>query len=329
MPSLVKVNLRFAGQMKDRVLQYMLDRTLKIKHLQLDAANLISDDCWRQLFVKLGTQLESLKLSNLDSSFDDESVELMSTHCTNLRRLKLEHCWKLSDKALHAIARLSKTEHLSFEFLSEIKTESVVKVVETLGHNLRTLSLRSFHDADDKVLDAIHRNCHRLEKLRLSDNTVCTDQGYVNLFTKWSNPPLRYIDVSSTRDVDNANPDGPPDPVGLASQGFITMMKHSGATLETLNISSCRHISHAAFEDVFNSGQTYPHLKDLDLSFQTAVDDFVVTAIFKSCPAVKKLTAFACFNVRDVQVPTGVALIGGLRAQDSIVFEGHSQAMVV
>lgn len=327
MPSLVKVNLRFAGQMKDNVLQYMLDRTLKIKHLQLDAANLISDVCWRQLFIKLGAQLESLKLSNLDSSLDDETVEVLSIHCPNLRRLKLKHCWKLGDKSLDAITGLSKLEHLSLEFLGERKTESVVKLLETLGHNLRTFSLQSFHDVDDKVLDAIHRHCHRLEKLRLSDNAVCTDQGYVNLFTEWSNPPLRYIDVSSTRDVDNSNPDGPSDPVGLASQGFITMMKHSGATLETLNISSCRHISHVAFEDVFNRGHVYPHLKDLDISFQTAVDDFVATAIFKSCPAIKKLTAFACFKVRDVRVPTGVALIGGLRAQDSIIVEGDFRGL--
>ncbi|KAL1968473.1 hypothetical protein VTN77DRAFT_1683 [Rasamsonia byssochlamydoides] len=325
MPSLVNVNLRFAGQMKDKVLEYMMDRNRKIQNLQLDAANLVSDACWRQLFMKLGPQLESLKLSYLDSSLDDETIDVMSRYCTNLRRLKLKECWKLGDKSLDAIARLPKLEHLSLKFLRETKSENVVGMVEKLGYNLQTLSLQSFHDADDKLLETIHRQCQNLSKLRLADNAVCTDKGYANLFTDWSNPPLTFVDLSSTRDVDNSNPDGPPDPVGLASRGFVALMKHSGSKIETLNISSCRHISRAAFEEVFNKDQTYPHLKELDISFHTTMDDYLVTSIFKCCPALKKLIAFACFRVRDVRVPVGVALIGGLRAQDSIIVEGDFQ----
>jgi DNA repair protein RAD7 len=329
MPSLVNVNLRFAGQMKDTVLQYMMDRNLRIKALQLDAVNLISDACWRQLFMKLGSRLESLKLSNLDSSLDDETIDMMSRHCPNLRRLKLKHCWKLRDKSLDTIARLPNLEHLSLELLCETKTENLVGMVEKIGHNLQTLSLQSFHNADDKLLETIHRQCQNLSKLRLADNAVCTDRGYVNLFTDWSNPPLTFVDVSSTRDVDNTNPDGPEDPVGLSSRGFIALMKHSGSEIETLNISSCRHISHAAFEEVFNQNQMYPHLEELDISFLTTMDDYLVTLIFKCCPAIKKLIAFACFGIRDVHVPAGVALIGGLRAQDSIIVEGNFQRELI
>ncbi|KAL1999064.1 hypothetical protein VTN02DRAFT_5109 [Thermoascus thermophilus] len=322
MPSLANVNLRFAGQMKDNVLDYMMTRNTSIKRLQLDAANLVSDACWRQLFRTCGGRLESLKLSNLDSSLDDESVQVMSEHCTNLRRLKLKECWKPGDESLRAIAKLPHLEHLSLNFLRETKCDNLVEVVEKLGPNLQTLSLDGFHDADDRFLDAIHRQCRRLSKLRFADNAVCTDKGYVSLFTDWPNPPLTFVDLSSTRDVDNQNPDGPPEPVGLASQGFIALMKHSGSQIQTLNISSCRHISRAAFEEVFAKGNTYPHLKELDISFQTVMDDYLVNCIFRCCPAMKKLIAFACFGVRDVRVPAGVALIGGLSAQDNIILEG-------
>lgn len=322
MPHLAHVNLRFAGQMKDRVLEYMMDRQLKIKHLQLDAANLISDGCWRQLFMKLGPQLEGLKLSNLDSSFDDETVVALSKQCPNLRRLKLSHCWKIGDEALAALGNLTKLEHLSINMLRDVQPTSVITLVDKLGPKLHTLSLQGFHDCDDALLKKIHTRCSRLEKLRLSDNVVCTDKGYVDLFTGWSNPPLKFVDLSSTRDIDNSNPNGPEEPVGLASQGFIALMEHSGSKLERMNISSCRHISRDAFEKVFADGRAYPALKDLDISFQTVMNDFIVTSIFKCCPALQKLTAFACFNVVNVRVPAGVALIGGLRAQDSIVVQG-------
>lgn len=322
MPSLVNVDLRFAGQMKDSVLDYMMTRNLNIKHLRLDAANLVSDACWRQLFRTSGPRLESLKLSNLDSSLDDESIQVMSKSCTNLRWLKLKECWKPGDDSLSAIATLPNLEHLSLNFLRETKGESVTQMVEKLGPNLQTLSLEGFHDADDKLLETIHRQCRKLSKLRFSNNAVCTDKGYASLFTDWPNPPLTFVDLSSTRDVDNQNPDGPPEPVGLASQGFIALMKHSGSKIQTLNISSCRHISHAAFEEVFAKDKTYPHLKELDISFHTVMDDYLVNCIFRCCPALKKLVAFACFSVRDVRVPAGVALIGSFISQDSIVVEG-------
>ncbi|PKX90864.1 DNA repair protein Rad7, protein [Aspergillus novofumigatus IBT 16806] len=322
MPALNRVNLRFAGQIKDRVVEYMIDRDLQVRQLQLDAANLVSDPYWRRLFQKLGSQLESLKLSNLDFSFDDETVETLCRNCTALKRLKLKQCWKIGSNSLRAISTLPTLEHLSLDTVQEFEIEPFLLMVNTLGPSLRTLSLEGFRNADDRLLDLIHDKCRLLSKLRFSDNTLCSDRGFVDLFTNWANPPLRFVDLSSTRDVDNANPDGPVEAIGLASQGFIALMNHSGSTLQILNISSCRHISRAAFEEVFSEEKTYPFLQELDVSFHTVMDDFLIGKIFQSCPAIKKVVAFACFNVRDVQVPVGVALVGGLKAQHSIVIDG-------
>lgn len=322
MPSLVNVNLRFAGQMKDNVLDYMLAHNVKVRRLHLDAANLVSDACWRRVFRGSGSRLESLKLSNLDSSFDDETVEEMCKCCPDLRRLKLKLCWKTGDRSLEAISTLKHVEHLSLNFVKETKEDTLLKVVENLGANLRTLSLEGFSEVSDRLLACIHQKCSRLAKLRITDNAVCTDKGFASVFQDWQNAPLTFVDVSSTRDLDNSNPDGPPDAVGLASEGFTALMRHSGATIQSLNLASCRHISHVAMEEVFTAHQKYPSLQELDVSFLPVMDDFLVNCIFRCCPALKKLVAFACFNVRDVRVPVGVALIGGLKAQDSIVIEG-------
>ncbi|KAL4891396.1 RNI-like protein [Aspergillus ambiguus] len=322
MPGLHHVNLRFAGQMKDRVLEYMLDRDLKIRHLQLDAANLISDAYWRKLFEKLGPQLESLKLSNMDSSFDDETVSTLCKSCPNLRRLKLKECWRMGTGSLEAISTLSSLEHLSLAFVQVTDVAKLLEMVARVGPRLRTLSLEGFPIADDRLLTAIHANCHSLTKLRFTGNVVCKDQGYADLFTDWRNPPLEVVDLSSTRDVNNANPDGPPEAIGLASRGFVALMGHSGDRIEKLNISSCRHVSRTALEEVFSEGKYYPQLKELDVSFHTVMDDFLVGCIFRCCPELKKLIAFACFNVREARIPKGVALIGGLKAQDTIVVEG-------
>ncbi|KAL4811553.1 hypothetical protein BDV18DRAFT_11110 [Aspergillus unguis] len=321
MPALTNVNLRFAGQLKDNVIDYMLDRKLKIQHLQLDAANLVSDLRWRQTFKSLGSQLETLRLSNLDFSLDDETIEALCESCTGLRRLKLIHCWKMSDRSLKAISTLPFLEHLSLNLVQETKLESLLELVSKVGPKLRTLSLQGFPHADDTLLEVIHDKCRFLSKLRFCDNSVCTDKGFTKLFENWSNSPLEFVDLSSTRDVDNSNPDGPIDATGLASDGFVALMRHSGSTIRKLNIASCRHISYAAFEEVFAENKTYHNLKELDVSFHTVMDSYLVGRIFRSCPALQHLVAFACFNVRDARVPKGVSLIGGLSAHDSILTE--------
>ncbi|QSS59847.1 DNA repair protein Rad7 [Histoplasma capsulatum] len=319
-PYLERVNLRFAGQLKDKQLEYMMNHNKFIKHIHLDASNLISNEGWQNLFKTYGSQLESLKLSNLDYSLDDKSISVMAKHCTNLRRLKLKTCWLLGDDALSSISTLSNLEHLSLDFLKETSAAALLEVVDRLGPNLQSLSLSSFKNADDTVLDMIHQRCRRLSKLRFSDNCICTDTAFALLFTDWENPPLTYVDVSGTRDVDNANPNGPEDPVGLASAGFQALMNHSGKHLETLNICSCRHISHTSLSAAFDGTRNkYPCLREFDISFHTSADDFLVLSIFKSCPALRKVIAFACFGIRDVSIPPGVALIGGLNAHHTTV----------
>lgn len=325
MPALTHVNLRFAGQMKDQVFDYMMERGLKIKSLQLDASNLVSDKSWQQFFRKSGSRLETVKLSNLDFSLDDDTVEEMCKSCPALRRLKLEHCWKIGGRSLRAISTLTSLEHLSLNMAQEVNNGDLLGMVEKLGPKLRTLSLEGFPGADDRLLDQIHNQCRVLSKLRFTDNAICTDKGFVQLFRAWANPPLEYVDLSSTRDVDNNNPDGPAEPIGLASQAFVALMEHSGSTIQSLNISSSRHVSHSAFEEVFSEGKRYPHLRDIDVSFHSALDDYLVGRIFRCCPAIKKLVAFACFNVQQARVPIGVALIGGLKAQDPIIVEGEFQ----
>jgi DNA repair protein RAD7 len=325
MPALTRINLRFAGQLKDPVVRYLLDRRLPIRHLQLDAANLISHAAWVDLFAALATQLESLKLANLNGgAFSDRTVEALVRHCPNLRRLKLTECWDLHDDSLRAIASLPHLEHLTLHFLDDTDPDALLDLVRLRGSQLQTLALTGFHRADDTLLAAIHTHCRHLRKLRLADNACCTDRGYAALFARWSNPPLAELDLSTTRDIDNANPDGPAEPVGLAAAGLAAALRHSGSALQVLRLASCRHVSHAALENGFAADppRTYPQLRHLDLSFVPALDDFLTTAIFRSCPALRSLVAFGCFHVRDVRVPAGVALIGGLRAQDSIIVEG-------
>lgn len=318
MPALSRLNLRFVTPWKDSVFQYMIDRDMNITDLHLDSPNLVTDACWRELFTRLGSRLQSLKLWNLDSAFDDETAEVMCKHCTGLRRLKLKYLWKIGHKALEGISSMTSLEHLSLHLMQDTDTEPLLQIIAELGPKLRSLSLEEFEFADDRLLQHIHDHCHNLSKLRLTQNAVYTDKALANLFRGWANQALTYVDIHAVRDVDMSNPAGPPEPVGLASDAFIALMEHSGLKIKTLNIQSCRHVSYAALEEVFAEQKRYPELQYLDLSFVGAVDDYLAQCIFRCCPALARLVVFGCFKIRDIRVPKGVAVIGTVSAKVTV-----------
>lgn len=276
--------------------------------------------------MNCGERLEFLKLTWLDYSMDDDAFSDLIRYCPNLNRLKLKKCFRLTDAALSAMKDLKQLEQLSLRFPTPTSSDALAELISSIGPNLKTLSLENFTDADDDVLSTIHTSCKQLQKLRFTENDYCTDAGFVGLFTEWPNPPLAFIDLSSNRSVDYSMPDGPEDPIGLASAGFEALMKNSGARLEHLDISSCRHITYETFSNIFDGKNQYPFLKDINISFLTKIDTAIVAGMFRSCPELIKVTAFGCFNVIDVAVPKGVALIGVPNAQDSIVQEGDVDA---
>jgi len=317
-----KLALANAAQFKNEVIDYLLDRKVPITDLQLYAANLVSDDKWTALFAGLGKSLESLKLSWLDFAFHDETVEQLVICCPNLKRVKFKQCFNLGDDTLKVLADLQNLEHLTIAPKKPVSTELLVRLIDRIGSKLKTLCLRDLDAANDDVLDSIRKTCRRLSKFALTGSSICTDAAFVELFSGWTNPPLHHVDLSSNRHVDHNLPDGPDEPVGLASAGFKALMEHSGSRIRKLDISSCRHITHDALFDVFCGSVEYPLLQELDISFVNTLDTAVAAGIFKNCPKLKKLVMFGCFNATGVQSPAHIALIGLPTAQEPMVING-------
>lgn len=318
------------------MLEYMTEKARNISHFQVYGANLINNDAWQAFFKSYGRKLEAVMIEWCDASFTDEVVETLVASCPNLRRLKLKFCRKVTPACLPALSQLKKLEHLSLRLSTPPESAELIAVISALGPRLKTLSIENCPDADDTFVDEVRSTCRRLQKFRLSNIECITDSALESLFSTEPSdgsglasvlPPLSFIDLSGARDVDHSNPDGPEDnPIGLADNAFTAMMAHSGSKLQTLDMSSCRHVSHGAFCDVFNAadGNRYSELHTINLTFCSGVDTSVIKGIFACCPKINKIIAFGCFKVEDVVVPSGVALIGVPRAQDAIEKVGEA-----
>jgi DNA repair protein RAD7 len=319
-PNIKKIVLGNACQFKNETMAYMIEKAHNIVHLHLYAANLISDETWSTFFRERGSTLQALQLTWLDAAFEDAQVSEIAKFCPNLTRLKLKRCRRLTPACFESIAKMKKLEHLSLQLSLPVPNDDLTSLIRKRGAGLQTLSLQTFSDIDDPVLVAIRKHCHKLRKLRINDNDTMTDAALASLFQDWSNPPLRFADFSATRDVDNSNPDGPEDaPLGLGAESFPALMNHSGTKLEYLNISSCRHITFDALGTIFDGTKQYPEIREIDLSFVSAVDTVILAGLFKSAPKLQRVVAFGCFGVGDeVVVPRGVVVLGLPRAQDAI-----------
>jgi DNA repair protein RAD7 len=287
---------------------------------------------WGKFFLGVGKQLKTLKLKWMDETFDDDQVKRVVLRCPNLVRLKLGHVSYPGPQSIVALCKLRKLEHLSLDFRQDVDNEHLVKLINSVGANLQTLSLRNFPGIDDSVLQAIHATCRSLTKLRITPCVSATDAAWAALFAPdWPNPPLRQLDLCEARDVDNQNPDGPADaPVGLAGAGFAAVLRHSARGLERLDLASCRHVPAAALlaafapdtlpkemdpdtgEDVVPAPAVLlPKLRAADLSFVQNIEDVALAGFLRAAPLLQRVALFGCFGITsDVEVPRGVVVIG-------------------
>lgn len=315
---LKKLKVRNAIQFKNEVMEYLTGRNIKLESIYLHGANLISDDCWKAYLTAKGKCLKALQVYYTDRYFGNEVLASLKNTCPSLTRLKICHNQQIDEEGLEHLTSLQGLEHLSLHLINDVGN-AYIPAIESSGRQLRTLSLRNVLEADDDLLNAIHDNCKSLTKLRIQESEAMTDAGFVKLFTDWENKPLTSIDLEKCRYVNATDPKDNQDGIGLCSQGFKALMKHSGEKLKFLNVHACRHISREAFEEVFDLDMVYPELLKLEISFCPQVTDLIIGRIFRTCPQLKELNIFGCMSVKDVVVPRGKILIGLPNAMDMVI----------
>ncbi|KAI5461631.1 hypothetical protein BGZ63DRAFT_239568 [Mariannaea sp. PMI_226] len=317
-PNLRHLKIRCGIQFKDEVMDYLLSRAISLESFYLHGANLLSEEKWQEYIKTKGHAMKSLQVYYTDKHFRDESVALLGEYCPNLTRLKIENNQMLTDEGVKSIAKCSKLEHIGLQLQNKTTNTAYIDMLSNIGHGLHTFSLKIVPDLDDTVLASLHEHCRSLTKLRITDSEKMTDNGFVNLFKDWANPPLHFIDLQKCRQLDSTMPRQNPDNIGLCSEGFKALMAHSGSKLRHLNVHACRHISREAFEEVFNEQAVYPELRHLEISFCEDVTDFIIGSIFRACPSIREVNVFGCMKVKEVVVPRGVILVGVPNARGMI-----------
>ena len=314
--------VRCGIQFKDEVMDYLLSRNTLIENFYLHGANLLSEEKWHEFIKMKGSTLQSIQVYCTDKHFGDETIGVIKEYCPNISRLKVENNQKVTSDGIKAMGNLP-LKHVGFQLHHSVTAEALTHLVTNGGATFQTLSMKIVPQADDTVLEAIHNHCTGLHKLRITDSEFVTDAGFTKLFDGWKNPGLQFVDFQKCRHLDSTMPRNNPENIGLCDSGFKALMKHSGHSLQSLNIHACRHVTKAAFEEVFSEHARYLELKELEISFCEEVTDFILGSIFRSCPNIREVNVFGCMKVRDIRVPRGVILVGVPNAQGMMIEGRH------
>lgn len=292
-PNLRHLSLHHAGKATNETLEYYAEKLLKLTSFHIRGAFLVSRDAYVQFVTNLGPRLESLTISSTART-NSAVIEAIGKHCPNLRHLTLSHLARLDDEALTYLYPLTNLETLDISYAGTTLTdEGIAKLLDHIGSSLTTLNLAGNISLSTPAIQSIHACCAALQNLDLTELELVGNDDIKALFTNWGkNRGLHELRMSRL--------------IELQDDALIAVVKHSGQTLEVLEVNSCHDFTKAGMLEALGYCK---RLRVFDAGFVRSVDDDVVLKM--QDVGVKKLEVWGCTKVTEcVDIASGVSLVG-------------------
>lgn len=181
----------------------------------------------------------------------------------------------------------------------DVTSEAIIDVLDSVGSGLKELDLSRCIGLTDKVLNAIHDCCPRLQILSIEDCELFTGAGLCSLFVDWTkNPGLSRVNFSRV--------------INFSDDALASLLHHSGGTLEILNLNSCGKLTQEGLQAfLVKEGECMKRLEDIDLGFIREVDDMVIEGLAKRCANLRLVKVWGVPKMTQmVDVPRSVAVVG-------------------
>ena len=297
-PNLSSLHLHMCGQIGDENVTFYAKHLLNLKHVTFKGCFLVTIAGWISFFETMGSRLEGFEISST-SRFNIDCVKALIANCPNVQTLSLSKLTHLSDEMITELSALQNLTSLDISHSGEAVTdESVNSVLSTVGHRLERLDLSGLRELTDNVLiSGLLLYCTHLQYLNLNDLDLLTDEAVCLFFHDWhgKNPALVSLQIERCPKIKDA--------------GLLSLLKHSGPNLRSLNINSLDEISHDAMLQLASGTDSIlSQCKDLDISWIRAVDDTVVHRLLHNL-TLKTLRVWG--NNRITECETGSCLIIG------------------
>ena len=303
-PRLKKLVLRGWYAISNTTISDILDYFPNILSFYID-----NDNISNEAFTRSDKILNLKELTFRYNSIDDDGLQHVTKRAKQLKVLNIEHCKKMTDKALHCISQnYPLLEELSFgntfRFTDDNFTNRGMFSIAERLLSLKYLSVMGCKNIDDDGVISLVKSCHWLTYIRL---TCCTEMTDNSLFAIGEHCTL-------LREADFSYNDN------ISARGVYCLIR-SCTGLYKLNLSFCRGISNDNIDDVKENHLTevkdqqtetenqqteindsqfiskfaiHSHLKELILRYCTDISKETVLRFTGICPDLSKISLHEC-----------------------------------
>ena len=273
-----------------------------------------NDNISNEAFTRSDKILNLKELTFQSRSIDDDGLQHVTKRAKQLKVLNIEHCEKMTDKALHCISQnYPLLEELSFgntfRFPDDNFTNRGLFSIAERLLSLKYLSVMGCKNVDDDGVISLVKLCHGLTYIRLTCCTGMTDNSLLAIGEHCT--LLREADFSYS---DN-----------ISARGVYCLIRLCTG-LYKLNLSFCRGISNDNIDDVKENHLTevkdqqtetenqqteindsqfiskfaiHSHLKELILISCKNISKETVLRFTGICPDLSKISLYECINSED------------------------------
>lgn len=215
-----------------------------------------------------------------------ESFNLIPALCPNLKRLVLGMCGQLNNENLKRISELQSLEEIVLDGAFLIRKEAWIEFFETIGSQLKKLTIKSVYRVDVEVLAMLVEMCSSLESLTLVRLSQLCDTTPFYLLGNLAQ--LKHLELIEL------------EPEALDDNCMLNTLNMVGSQLESLTVST------ANLTDKFIDAvaATCGSLTSLELINLSAVTEEAVTNMFeswseRSTPGLQTLSLQRCIALGD------------------------------
>ena len=220
-------------------------------------------------------QLQAINLEN-STGVDDSSIASLADNCAELQVLKIDGCHKITDSGLACLQKCEKLIKCSATRLPEVTG----RPLQYLSTELTELDLSDCGNVTDEVMDAVCKNCKKLELIAIKRlSSTLSDATIRAIYTNC--PALHTLEISgNTRITSRAMLTMASKLIHLTSlsvagiptvdDSIVTTFARNFKKLTRLDCRQCVLISNMGVVQLANEAQS---LKELFLSGCTAISD--------------------------------------------------------
>ncbi|AMD21594.1 HFL262Wp [Eremothecium sinecaudum] len=309
-PHLTKLSLQMCGQLNNEAILFIADKLPKLEEIYLDGPFLIDECTWIAFFQKMRNRLKAFHISNTHR-FNDAALEsLLQNSGETLESIQLSRLDALSAYGLLTQYLRNENFHtLILQYPADekhVSDEIIIKLLGSLGSNLKVLKLDGCTDLTDSVLtDGLTPFLRYgdkpsfLETLSLEELDQITSDGFLYFVSSVALPNLRNLSLCRCLQLDD-------------SSIVELWINECAKSLVYLNLNSLKQLTSMVF-----TLMQCPNLKQLNLGFVRCVNDDAIKVIVEQNPALEIIEVYGNNSITSkATVKEGTILVG--RQCDSI-----------